>query len=807
MDDGRKSYRHYLCGRFNFSGLRVCVDKKDYASKMAIMSRPRFSVVIPTYNYGRFLGRAIDSVLAQPGDDYEVAVIDDGSSDDTPQVAASYNSRILYFRQLNSGVFAACKRGLNATRGQFLVFFDADDRLAPDALAIFRQEIERRPKLGLIAGRHINISSASRRLSRPLRLGSSRETNFCNFLLGRLEICTGATAIRREAIEPLRCHECSLRVGMEAACVAQTLWHFDAVSVNEVLLEVHDHPGRLRNNISEIRSAGEQLVDAVFDSKILPAGAMRHRKLFRARLCRDRSRSYHKAGFHDEAVEFFHQALRSDPVRTLGDVRNVRRYVMSRWRRRFVPLGSLNVERQPSLEPGVVEVSGRQRFWGHRSYLHDNAVEFLGRCSQFGDVVKLQFTRPTYLLSDPRDILHVFVVHPERYQRTGLQSGFRMLFGQGLFSRTGRSHIEQRRSIQPLLHRGRLDGYLPLIRKTLAEILPNWRVGQVVDVNEAVRDFAMRTAGRIILGLERAEDAAELFGAIQASHQRVVRNMQSAFPLPDWLPTRRNRTLRAHLARMNAIVRQLTEDARASDVRDDLLSRLVRFRDASGAGLDVGQIRDHVLPIFSAAYEPTGIGLTWILYLLARHRDVQTKLQDEIDSMPGLDTTIGSAAAISQRPYVSQVILEALRLYPSAWLLARRAAEGDSLPSGVRVPHGSDIFASPLLVHRDPRFYDEPQEFRPERFENGSAERRSAGHYFPFGLGPTACLGEYLARLIMVVTLDSILSRFDLEAVDTDTPQIQSVNLFTMSPDREVRLLLKPRCVSTTHATLVEQEV
>jgi cytochrome P450/glycosyltransferase involved in cell wall biosynthesis len=766
------------------------------------MSAPRFSIVIPTYNYGRFLARAIDSVLVQRGDDYEIAVIDDGSTDDTPQVAASFGSRIRYFRQPHEGVFSACKHGLNVTRGQFLVYLDADDRLAPATLAVLRQRIEQQPELGLICGRHVNVAVASRRLSPPLHLCKSRSKNFVNFLRGRLEICTGAAAIRREAIDLLRCYHGGLRVGMEAACIAHTLWHFDAVAVNDVLLEVHDHPGRLRNNLVEIRSAGEQLVDAVFHSEILPPEAMRYRELFRARLLRDRARSYHKAGFHDESIKFFQQALRSDPVRTLSDVRNTRRYVISRWRR-FASPQLPDVEKRDSREHGVVEVSGRHRAWGHRLHLQANAVEFLKRCSQFGDVVKLQLARPTYLLGNPSDIAHVFVDHPERFRRTGLQTGFRAVFGRGLFSRTGRSHIELRRLVQPLFHRARLDSFLPPLQKTLGEILPHWAAGQVVDVNDAMQDFTVCAAGRMILGIERAEDIAELFTAIQGSHQRVVRNMQAVLPVAEWLPTRRNRILRAHVARIDAIFRRLVNDVHARGPREDVLSRLLQLRDAEGAGLDITQVRDQVLSVFLAAYEPTATGLMWILRLLATHGDVQKKLQAEIDehaSTTDINATVESAMGFWQRPYASQVILEAMRLYPSTWLLARRTAEEDELPSGVRVRRGVDIFASPFLVHRDTRFYAEPEQFRPERFDKGSTELRAAGHYFPFGLGPSACLGEYLARLMMAVTINGILGRFDLEIVDSDAPPARSVNLFTMQPDRQIRLMLKRRSGSAALA-------
>lgn len=328
--------------------------------------RRLFSIIIPTFNYGRFLWRAIDSAVNQSGDDFEVIVVDDGSTDDTPQVAAFYGPRIRYIRQANAGVFSACQRGFVESQGEFLIFFDADDRLAPVALDRFRNVIQRRPEVGLVAGRHTNVTATGDRPSPPLQLGKSREANFRNFLFGRAEICTGAAAIRREAMEHFGRYETELRVGIETACLAQVLWSFDAVAVSDVLLEVHEHPGRLRDNLNEIRRAGQQLVDVVFDPAHLPPAAQRYREPFRARLLRDRARSFHKAGYDQIALQLFHDALAADPAGTLRDTRNVRRYLVSQTRRRLGAPPALEVQPRASREPGVVEVSGQTPIWGHR---------------------------------------------------------------------------------------------------------------------------------------------------------------------------------------------------------------------------------------------------------------------------------------------------------------------------------------------------------------------------------------------------------------------------------------------------------
>jgi cytochrome P450 len=243
--------------------------------------------------------------------------------------------------------------------------------------------------------------------------------------------------------------------------------------------------------------------------------------------------------------------------------------------------------------------------------------------------------------------------------------------------------------------------------------------------------------------------------------------------------------------------------ARASQRYDSLLAQLVRVRDAAGKGLDDRQIRDHAMTIFLAAYEPTATGLTWILHLLAKHPEVQRRLQAEVDeyaSRPEDSAATDGAAQLYERPYMTQVIQESLRLYPSTWLMTRQAIERDELPSGASIPAGAEVFASPLIVHRDPRRYDAPEEFRPERFAEGAVALRAAGDYFPFGLGPAACLGEYLARLMMGATVEAILGRFSLISDNAEEPQMSAHNMFTMQPDRPVRLRLAVRAQATLNA-------
>jgi glycosyltransferase involved in cell wall biosynthesis len=102
------------------------------------------SVIIPAYNSAKFVGGAIESVLAQTTDDFEIIVVDDGSKDATPRAIEPFlaDSRIRYFRQENRGLPGARNAGAKVSRGEYLAFLDADDFLAPNALEAMRKKFE-----------------------------------------------------------------------------------------------------------------------------------------------------------------------------------------------------------------------------------------------------------------------------------------------------------------------------------------------------------------------------------------------------------------------------------------------------------------------------------------------------------------------------------------------------------------------------------------------------------------------------------------------------------------------------------------
>jgi glycosyltransferase involved in cell wall biosynthesis len=278
---------------------------------------PRFSIVIPTYNYGRFVGRAIDSALAQDGGDYEVLVVDDGSTDDTPAVLQRYAGRIRACRHDNRGAAATRNRAAELAAGEWLLFLDADDRLLPDALPHFRAAISACPDARMVFGHHISVSAdGCRRESKPQPALRSRMENFRDYLDRKLGISHGAIVFRRDNFSVLRYPE-GITNGEDIVLFAQTLAMFPCATFPQATVEIHAHAGRMRDNIAAILQTGLKTVQALFQPGLLPEEAMRYRDLFAARRHLSLARSLVKAGRYVDARTCYRQAFRADWKRTL----------------------------------------------------------------------------------------------------------------------------------------------------------------------------------------------------------------------------------------------------------------------------------------------------------------------------------------------------------------------------------------------------------------------------------------------------------------------------------------------------------
>jgi cytochrome P450 len=259
--------------------------------------------------------------------------------------------------------------------------------------------------------------------------------------------------------------------------------------------------------------------------------------------------------------------------------------------------------------------------------------------------------------------------------------------------------------------------------------------------------------------------------------------------VPLWLPTPRNIRAVLGIRRLEKIVYRIISERRASG-RDigDLLSMLLAAQDEDGSQMTDRQLRDESITIFLAGHETSANLLSWTWWLLAQNPDVEKTLHEELAGVLG-----GKAPGLEDLPkleYMSNVLTESLRLYPPAWGMARLTVEEHEI-AGYPLHPGNGVAFVQWIVHRDPRWYDAPEEFRPERWANGLAKRIPRFAYFPFGGGPRQCIGNTFALMEASLILATIAQRFQFRLVPGH--RVTPLASITLRPRNGIRVTLQSR--------------
>jgi glycosyltransferase involved in cell wall biosynthesis len=281
----------------------------------------QWSIVIPTYNSGRFIERCLLSIVDQQSDDYEIVVVDDGSTDDTRKVIDRFcrehgvpSGRLKYIFQSNQGPAEARNRGIAESRGSFVWFLDSDDRLAPGAFEHMRAAVERNPDGELFFGGYRSVAqdgSAADKL--PGALSCDRTENFRRFLFKELKsLTTGAVAVRKTCLRDIR-FPVGVHINEDVVFFGHLIARCETVAVGEIVVEKLRHPASLRDNFERIEESGLRSVDYLFDAGRLTSGQMKLRPVYLANRCLRLFRSHYRHGNYARARGYYLQALRTLP--------------------------------------------------------------------------------------------------------------------------------------------------------------------------------------------------------------------------------------------------------------------------------------------------------------------------------------------------------------------------------------------------------------------------------------------------------------------------------------------------------------
>lgn len=384
---------------------------------------------------------------------------------------------------------------------------------------------------------------------------------------------------------------------------------------------------------------------------------------------------------------------------------------------------------------------------------------FLTDCARrYGDVVSLRLgLRRFWTLSHPDLIETVLVKNNKNTIKHFALRQAKPSLGEGLLTSEGDFWLRQRKLAQPAFHRERVASYAAVMVEQAERTVSTWRDGRTLDVQDEMMQLTLRIVAKCLFDADVAGDAADVSAAMETLMHNFTARVNRLVPTPRWIPTPSNLRFAKGMRRLESILyRIIAERRRSGEDRGDLLSMLLKAHDEDdGSGMSDRQLRDETMTLFLAGHETTANTLVWAFVLLDRHPEVEARLHAELDEVLGDRSP--SFDDLPRLTYTDAVITETLRIFPTVWLLGREVIEPFEL-GGYTTPKGITLWMSQWVIQRDPRFYDDPDVFRPERWLDGLAKRLPRYAYFPFGGGPRICIGNAFAQMEAVLLL-AVLAR------------------------------------------------
>jgi cytochrome P450 len=420
---------------------------------------------------------------------------------------------------------------------------------------------------------------------------------------------------------------------------------------------------------------------------------------------------------------------------------------------------------------------------------------------------------PTELARTYGDLAHVrlgpvhlyFVNHPDLVKEVLITRGksFKKLprlikalsqvDGNGLVTSDGDFWLRQRRLVQPAFSVKRFDGYAKTVVACAQQTVDSWSSGSQIDVLREMRGLALAIVARTLFGAEVSDTEGTLGSATETISEIVSRETGRLIQWPPWVPIADNRRKRAAIQVVDRVIRGIIRERRTSgEDRGDLLSMLLAAVDeeGDGTGMTDEQVRDEVITLFNAGHDTTASSLGWTWYLLATHPDVGSRIRDEARSV--LQDRPATYADLPALAYTTQVVKESMRLYPPTWALIPRVARQPVTIGGYELPKGAWVYIYPWVLHRDPRFFPEPERFDPDRFAPDRADSIPQHAYIPFGAGPHVCIGNTFATMEMTLALATIVPQCRL-TLPPDHPPVIPDAMIAIRPRDGLTMRVEPQ--------------
>lgn len=424
------------------------------------------------------------------------------------------------------------------------------------------------------------------------------------------------------------------------------------------------------------------------------------------------------------------------------------------------------------------------------TFLDDPFTAFETWTDQYGDLVAITVAgNDFYVVTHPDYVEEVLVTKQASFEKGHFQNEYLgAIIGDGLLLSEGDYWRDQRSRVQQAFTHERLTEYADTMTAYVRETSQPWADGQTVVLDEAMRHLSLRIMAQTLFGVDLADVGDTFEDTALTISERFDLSSVSTY-LPSWVPTPRQRAFRSALADLDAAIYGLIDDRRRADRHHaDLLSMLLDARTDEGTPLPDETIRDEIATVLLGGHDTTALAMTYTLYLLSENPDVEQRVQTELETeLKGSVPTLADAPALEE---LERAITEAMRIYPPAYTLFREPTEPVTV-GGYEIPEGTTLALPQWVVHRDERWYDAPEQFRPDRWADDHETTRPEYAYFPFAGGPRRCVGMRYGLLESKLVLATILQAYDV-SVDVDEPLSFSPAL-TLQPEREITARVSER--------------
>lgn len=390
--------------------------------------------------------------------------------------------------------------------------------------------------------------------------------------------------------------------------------------------------------------------------------------------------------------------------------------------------------------------------------------------------------RHVFICHDPDIIKHILQDNNKKYHKSFGYEILKLLLGEGLLTSEDDFWRKQRRLAQPAFHRQRLANLNDLMLNfsiELADKLEKKADNRDLNLAPEMMETTLKIVSKSLFGSDVEHLVEKVSHNLDIVLEAAMKRIKNPLHPPVWFPTPSNFVEKKGMNALIEVVSGIISKRRNDTTqKDDLLSMLMEAKDEeTGEQMSDKQLLDECMTIFLAGHETTAVGMSWLIYCLIENPEVADKLYKEIDEvLEGRNPTIEDLRNLS---YTKLVVDESLRLYPPAWIIGRRSLEVDHF-KGYEIPADSNVLFPTFAVQRDPRWWDEPDKFIPERFSKENSSKRHKYVYFPFGGGPRLCIGNNFALMEMQILTVVLMQRFKFKLKEGFEPELDP--LITLRP-------------------------